>query len=103
MSGERAAGLDPGWYGCGELVVDRLILTPILGADCPVAIVVRATWPDERVIRGTLSDIAARLAAEPVERTALILIGHALAAEDFRESALYDADYQRRFRRGSPG
>ena len=82
-------------------IVDEL--TPILGADCPVAIVVRATWPDERVIRGTLADIAARLAAEPVERTALVLVGRALAAEDFRESALYDADYQRRFRRGSPG
>lgn len=84
-----------------ERIVDEL--TPILGADCPVAIVVRATWPDERVIRGTLADIGARLVAEPVERTALILVGRALAAEDFRESALYDADYQRRFRRGSPG
>jgi len=68
------------------------------GMDCPVAIVVRASWPDQRIIRGTLGDIVARLAAEPVERTALVLVGRALAAEDFRESALYDADYQRRFR-----
>jgi precorrin-4/cobalt-precorrin-4 C11-methyltransferase len=78
-------------------------LTPILGADCPVAIVVRASWPEERIIRGTLADIGARLAAEPAERTALILVGRALAADEFRESALYDADYQRRFRRGSAG
>ena len=77
-------------------------LTPILGADCPVAVVVRASWPDERVIRGTLADIAAGVAAESVERTALILVGRALSADDFRESALYDADYQRRFR-GSAG
>jgi len=71
---------------------------PHYGGDCPVAIVFRATWPDERVVTGTLADIEARLAAEPMERTALILIGPALGAEDFRESALYDPDYRRRYR-----
>jgi precorrin-4/cobalt-precorrin-4 C11-methyltransferase len=76
-------------------------LTPIYGADCPVAVVVRATWPDERILRGTLADIAAKLAAEPAERTALVLVGRALAASGFRDSALYDADYRRRFRGGS--
>ena len=73
-------------------------LTPLYGPDCPVAVVVEASRPRERVIRSTLADIAERLAAEPVERTALILVGRALAPEDFRESALYDAAYQRRFR-----
>jgi len=84
-----------------SVIVDEL--TPILGADCPAAVVVKASWPDERVIRGTLGDIVQRVAAEPVERTALILVGRALAAEDFRESALYDPDYRRRFRGGPPG
>jgi len=80
--------------------LDRVVdeLTPLYGADCPVAVVARATWPNARVIRGTLADIAAKLAAAPVERTALILVGPALAARDFRDSALYDAGYQRRFR-----
>jgi precorrin-4/cobalt-precorrin-4 C11-methyltransferase len=74
-------------------------LTPAYGADCPVAIVFRATWPDEKVIRGTLSTIEAELAAAGgLERTALILVGRALGAHGFRESALYDAGYQRRFR-----
>ena len=73
-------------------------LTPLYGADCPVAVVVKASWPDEHVIRGTLGDIEARLAADPVERTALILVGPSLAVDDFRESSLYDAYYQRRFR-----
>jgi len=74
-------------------------LTPAYGGDCPVAIVFRATWPDEKVIRGTLATIEADLAAAGgLERTALILVGRALAAEHFRESALYDAGYQRRFR-----
>lgn len=73
-------------------------LTPLYGGDCPVAIVVKASWPDERIVRGTLADIAARVAEEPIERTALIFVGRTLAAEDFRESSLYDPAYQRRFR-----
>lgn len=73
-------------------------LTPLYGADCPVTIVVKASWPDERIILGTLADIAAKVAADPIERTALIFVGHGLGARDFRESALYDTAYQRRFR-----
>jgi precorrin-4/cobalt-precorrin-4 C11-methyltransferase len=75
-------------------------LMPVYGEDCPVAVVARATWPDERIVRGTLADIRAKLASEQIERTAVILIGRALAAEDFRESALYDPTYRRRFREG---
>jgi precorrin-4/cobalt-precorrin-4 C11-methyltransferase len=84
--------------------LDRIVaeLTPIYGADCPVAIVAWASWPQERVVRGTLGDIAARVAAAPIERTALIMVGRALAATDFRDSALYDPDYRRRFRGGEP-
>jgi precorrin-4/cobalt-precorrin-4 C11-methyltransferase len=80
--------------------LDAIVATliPHYGADCPVAVVVRASCPDERVLRGTLSSIRAQVAAEPIERTAIVLVGRALAAEDFRDSALYDADYQRRFR-----
>lgn len=73
-------------------------LTPFYGADCPVALVYRASWPDETIVRGTLADIEAIAAQAPMERTALILVGPALGAEDFRESALYDAGYDRRFR-----
>jgi precorrin-4/cobalt-precorrin-4 C11-methyltransferase len=73
-------------------------LTPFYGADCPAAVVVDASTQAERVLRGTLADIAVQVAAAGVERTALIVVGRALAAEDFRDSALYDADYRRRFR-----
>lgn len=73
-------------------------LAPLYGGDCPVAVVVEASRPTERVMSGTLDDIVAKVAREPVERTALILVGKALAPENFRESALYDAAYQRRFR-----
>lgn len=80
--------------------IDRIVaeLTPHYGGDCPAAVVVRASWPDEVILRGTLADIAAKAAAAKVERTALVLVGRALAATDFRESALYDPDYRRRFR-----
>jgi precorrin-4/cobalt-precorrin-4 C11-methyltransferase len=77
-------------------------LTPFYGADCPAAVVVRASWSDERILRGTLGDIAAKVAADPIERTAIVLVGRALAAEHFRDSALYDPDYRRRFRGGVP-
>ena len=73
-------------------------LTPHYGPDCPVALVFRASWPDERVLRGTLATISAALAEAPMERSALILVGEALAAADFRDSALYDPDYRRRYR-----
>lgn len=79
-----------------DTIVDQLL--PVYGADCPVAVVVRASWPDERILRGTLGSIGAQVAAEPIERTALVMVGRALAAHDFRESALYDPDYRRRFR-----
>ncbi len=72
--------------------------TPHYGADCPVAVVMRASWPDERVLRGTLGDIRAKLAVEPMERTALVFVGRCLEAENFEENALYSTDYHRRFR-----
>ena len=81
-------------------VLDKVVaeLTPFYGADCPAAVVYRASWPDERVIRGTLGTIAAEVGKAPIERTALILVGKVLSARNFRNSALYDAAYQRRFR-----
>ncbi len=79
-----------------ERVVEEL--SPLYGTDCPVAVVFHASWPDERVVRGTLETIAAELEKNPIERTAIIFVGKSLAAEGFRESLLYDAYYQRRFR-----
>jgi precorrin-4/cobalt-precorrin-4 C11-methyltransferase len=73
-------------------------LVPHYGADCPVAVVYRASWPEERIVRGTLGTIVAALKESPMERTALILVGRVLDAQGFRDSALYDASYQRRYR-----
>jgi len=76
-------------------------LTPFYGAACPAAVVAQASTSEQRVLRGTLADIAAKVAAAGIERTALIVVGPALAAQNFRDSALYDPDYRRRFRGGA--
>jgi precorrin-4/cobalt-precorrin-4 C11-methyltransferase len=80
-------------------MLDKLIaeLTPHYGADCPVAIVWRASWPDQCIIRATLGTIDAAVGPE-LERTALILVGRTLGSEEFAESRLYAADYDRRYR-----
>jgi precorrin-4/cobalt-precorrin-4 C11-methyltransferase len=69
-------------------------LTPHYGADCPVIVVYRVTWPDEKIIRGTLSTIAAKVRAAKLTRTALILVGPVLDAHGFRDSALYDPGHE---------
>jgi len=79
-------------------VLDRVQneLLPHYGADCPVAVVFRASWPDQRIVRATLGTLDPAIGEG--ERTALILVGRALAATDFLESRLYAGDYDRRFR-----
>jgi len=72
-------------------------LTPDYGADCPVAVVWRASWPDQRIVRATLATIEQAVAGS-MERTALILVGRVLGAENFAESSLYSRGYDRRFR-----
>jgi precorrin-4/cobalt-precorrin-4 C11-methyltransferase len=69
-------------------------LTPHYGPDCPAAIVYRASWPDELVIRASLSTLARHARAAKLTRTALILVGPALAPAEFRDSALYDPTHQ---------
>ena len=83
--------------------IDAIVreLTPVYGADCPAAVVVQVSSPAQRVISGTLADIAAKVSQARIERTALILVGRALDAHDFRDSALYDAGYRHRFRGGA--
>ncbi|MBC7675049.1 MAG: precorrin-4 C(11)-methyltransferase [Rhodoferax sp.] len=80
-------------------VLEKVVadLTPHYGVDCPVAVVWRASWPDQRVVRATLATLQTAIGAE-MERTALILVGHALGSDNFDESRLYAGDYDRRFR-----
>ncbi|MDH7788146.1 precorrin-4/cobalt-precorrin-4 C11-methyltransferase [Ochrobactrum sp. 19YEA23] len=64
-------------------------LTPLYGADCPVVVAYRVGWPDELILRGTLSDIAGKIEAADLKRTAMIFVGRGLDPKNFRDSALY--------------
>jgi len=80
----------------GRVIVDLL---PHYGTACPAAVVYRASWPDERIVRATLGTLAEAVDREgAIERTAIIFVGAVLNVAGFRDSALYDASYQRRYR-----
>ncbi|MGQ0676582.1 MAG: precorrin-4 C(11)-methyltransferase [Rhodospirillales bacterium] len=81
-------------------------LTPRYGADCPVVVAARVSWPDQAILRGTLKDIRAKVKQAGITRTALILVGPALAAKGFSDSRLYAADHGHVLRKaalGKPG
>jgi precorrin-4/cobalt-precorrin-4 C11-methyltransferase len=71
------------------------------GADCPAAVVYRASWPDQQIISGTLGDIAAKVKAAGIRKTALILVGRALG-RGHAASKLYDARFSHGHRGGTP-
>ena len=73
--------------------VERALI-PHYGADCPVIVAYRVTWPDQQIVCGTLATIAKKVRAAKLTRTALILVGRVLDAEAFRNSALYDPLHQ---------
>ncbi len=78
-------------------------LTPLYGADCPVAIVYRVGWPDQLCLTGTLETIREKVKAAGITRTALILVGRVLGARDFTDSRLYAADHSHVLRPASGG
>ncbi len=69
-------------------------LIPIYGEHCPVAVIYRATWPDQKVIRGVLADIRGKVRTAGFTRTALVLVGNVLEPEAFDDSALYHPDHE---------
>jgi precorrin-4/cobalt-precorrin-4 C11-methyltransferase len=76
-----------------NLVYIREALEPHYGADCPVVIAYRATWPDELYIRTTLAGMKDAVREAKITRTALVMVGKVFGEVEFRDSALYDADY----------
>jgi precorrin-4/cobalt-precorrin-4 C11-methyltransferase len=71
-------------------------LLPHYGATCPIAVIHRASWPDQDFVLGTLADIETKVAAKNFQRTVLILVGEVLTANDFSDSKLYDVNKNRR-------
>ena len=76
-----------------NLVYVREALEPYYGADCPVVIAYRATWPDELYIRTTLAEMKDEVRKAKITRTALIMVGPVLGKAEFRDSDLYNAEY----------
>ncbi len=74
-------------------------LIPVLGGDCPVAVVHKATMPDQKIVRGTLSTIRTQVREEGIKSQSMIIIGRVLTSTDFADSRLYAADFSHRFRR----
>jgi precorrin-4/cobalt-precorrin-4 C11-methyltransferase len=76
-------------------------LAPAYGEDCPVAVVHKASWPDQVILTGTLADIEARVKAARIHATAMVLVGRVLTSTDFADSKLYDPTFTHRFRKGT--
>ena len=76
-------------------------LARVCGDDCPVVVVYRASWPDQRIVRGTLATIRARMRGQGITRTALILVGRALEPSDFDDSRLYAPGHHHVLRPGN--
>lgn len=73
-------------------------LSPHYGTDCPIAVIHRASWPDQDWVTGTLSDIALKVQAKGFTRTALILVGRVLGNDTFSDSSLYRAGHAHVYR-----
>jgi precorrin-4/cobalt-precorrin-4 C11-methyltransferase len=74
-------------------------LIPAYGADCPVAVVHKATCPDQKVVLGTLSDIRQKVKQAGIRSQAMILVGRVLTERHFASSRLYDPEFSHRFRK----
>jgi precorrin-4/cobalt-precorrin-4 C11-methyltransferase len=85
----------------GKMADIAATLIPHYGEDCPAAVVYHASWPDQEVVRGTLADIAAVAAAKGITRTAIVLVGRALARPLPRASKLYDPGFRHGYREGT--
>ena len=79
--------------------VEELLLGGCYTTETPAAIVYKATWPDERIIRTTLGELAKEAEAAGIRKTALLLIGDFLGAQ-YDNSKLYDPSFTTEFREG---
>ena len=79
-----------------EKVVERLI-DGGYPETTPIAVVYKATWPDEKIVKGTLQDIAEKVKENNITKTALIMVGEFLGKE-YNNSKLYDKDFKHEYR-----
>jgi precorrin-4/cobalt-precorrin-4 C11-methyltransferase len=80
-------------------VVKELLKGGVYTKDTPAAVVYRATWDDEKVIKGTLGDIAEKTRKEKIIKTALIVVGDVIAPKKYEYSKVYDAGFTHGYRK----
>lgn len=82
------------------VMMDKIVdeLSPHYGKDCPVAVVQRATWPNQLIVRGTLDDIADKAKQAKIKSTAIIIVSRVLTSMDFADSKLYSPEFSHGFR-----
>ena len=76
-------------------------LKPSYGSDCPVAVVHKASWPDQQIVMGTLGDIADKARAAGIRSTAMVLVGRVLTATHFADSRLYAPEFTHGYRKAT--
>jgi precorrin-4/cobalt-precorrin-4 C11-methyltransferase len=74
-------------------------LIPEYGVDCPVAVVHKASCPDQQLVLGTLGNIQARVNEAGIKSQSIIIVGRVLTSSDFANSRLYAPDFSHRFRK----
>jgi precorrin-4/cobalt-precorrin-4 C11-methyltransferase len=77
-------------------------LAPSYGADCPVVVVHKASWPDQQIVWATVGDLAEKVEAAGLKATCMVLVGRVLTAEDFADSRLYAPEFSHGYRRARP-
>ncbi|WPD21336.1 MAG: precorrin-4 C(11)-methyltransferase [Candidatus Electrothrix scaldis] len=85
-------------------MIDKVVAELMAGGypeDTPIAVVEKASWPDQQIVRGTLADIAEKIKASAIRKTAMIVVGRALSDDPTAASKLYDAGFSHEYRRSS--
>lgn len=84
----------------GVGMIDKVVEELLVGynEDTPIAVVKKATWEDQEIIKGTLKDIAEKVKAANITKTAMIIVGDVLEPGDFTPSKLYDAKFKHEYR-----
>lgn len=86
----------------GVHMIDKVVneLLTSYDPDTPVAVVQKASWTDEKIVRGTLKDIAGKVKVEGIQKTALIVVGDVLGTSGVTPSKLYDSHFTHEYRKG---
>ena len=82
-------------------IVEELLQGGVYTKETPAAIVYRATWEDQQIIKGTLGDIAKKTKESKIIKTALIIVGDAIAPKQYEFSKVYDAGFTHGYRRSN--